>query len=330
MMEGVHEGLAAAAAGKEQVRLASLPRPVPDGYSAILEGFSDNQKFRWLTTRASRGFHAGSNRFMASVGQTAFEGSPTGALSRNTGATLRLDGSFPLGTRARLDLVAGGESYAAVQSFAVFGGGVTVFDVAGMQAALDYRHQPAVVRAATFAALQARATSDMVAVSVGRTRGAWAAAGRVEGERFASTVGGANRIAGSATLTRTLTPKLAASIGLSAQRVDRPSPVLPGWGNIVWAPSSYVEPTVGLAYRAPLAPGWSTVVGVQAGYGFARERAGDQRFGSGALPIGTLTGELQADRGQWTFGAGGSYGGALARGYRAALLRVQASYRLDR
>jgi tetratricopeptide (TPR) repeat protein len=330
MMEGVHEGLAAAAAGKEQVRLASLPRPVPDGYSAILEGFSDNQKFRWLTTRASRGFHAGSNRFMASVSQTAFEGSPTGALSRNTGATLRLDGSFPLGTRARLDLVAGGESYAAVQSFAVFGGGVTVFDVAGMQAALDYRHQPAVVRAATFAALQARATSDMVAVSVGRTRGAWAAAGRVEGERFASTVGGANRIAGSATLTRTLTPKLAASIGLSAQRVDRPSPVLPGWGNIVWAPSSYVEPTVGLAYRAPLAPGWSTVVGVQAGYGFARERAGDQRFGSGALPIGTLTGELQADRGQWTFGAGGSYGGALVRGYRAALLRVQASYRLDR
>jgi tetratricopeptide (TPR) repeat protein len=330
MTDGVHEGLAAAAAGKEQARLASLPRPVPDGYSATLEGFSDNQKFRWLTTRASRGFHAGSSRFMASVAQLAFEGSPTGALSRNTGASLRLDGAFPLGTRGRLDLVAGGESYAAVRSFALFGGGVTVFDIAGMQAALDYRHQPAVVRAATFAALQARATSDMLAVSVGRTRGAWSAAARVEGERFASTVGGANRIAGSATLTRTLTPKLAASIGLSALRVDRPSPVLPGWGNIVWAPSSYVEPTVGLAYRAPLAPGWSATVGAQAGYGFARERAGDQRYGTGAQPIGSLTGELQTDRGQWTVSAGGSFGGALLRGYRAAMLRVQASYRLDR
>jgi tetratricopeptide (TPR) repeat protein len=330
MAEGVRDGLAAAAAGKEQARLASLPRPVPDGYSATLEGFSDNQKFRWLTTRASRGFHAGSGRFMASVAQSAFEGSPTGALSRNTGASLRLDGAFPLGTRARLDLVAGGETYAAVKSFAVFGGGVTVFDIAGMQAALDYRHQPAVVRAATFAALQARATSDMLAVSVGSTRGAWSSAARVEGERFASTVGGANRIAGSATLTRTLSPRLAASIGLSAQRVDQPSPVLPGWGNIVWAPSSYVEPTVGVAYRAAVAPGVSALVGVQAGYGFARERAGDQRYGSGALPIGTLSGELQTDRGPWTVSAGGSYGGALTRGYRAAMLRLQASYRLDR
>jgi hypothetical protein len=143
-------------------------------------------------------------------------------------------------------------------------------------------------------------------------------------------VGGANRLAGSATLTRTLTPKLAASIGLSAQRVDRPSPVLPGWGNIVWAPSSYVEPTVGVAYRASLAGGMVAVLGIQTGYGFANERAGDQRYGTGAQPIGTLTGDLQSDRGPWTISAGGSYGGALARGYRAAMLRVQASYRLDR
>ena len=329
-LEGVNEGITAAAAGREQARLASLPRPQPDGYSATVEGFADNQQFRWLTTRASRALRVGENRFTLNVAQNAFEGSPTGALSRNTGAALRVDGAFPLGTGGRVDLSAGGESYAAVQTFAVFGGGVTIFDLAGMQAAVDFRHQPAVVRAATFAALQARATSDMLAVSVDGTRRGWSAAVRVEGERFASTVGGANRISAAATLTRTLTPQLAASIGLSAQRVDRPSPVLPGWGNILWAPASYVEPTGTLSYRAPLAPGVKAVFGVQAGYGFARERAGDQRYGVGAQPIGTLSGELESERGPWTVSAGGSYGGALQRGYRAAMLRLQASYRLDR
>ena len=64
------------------------------------------------------------------------------------------------------------------------------------------------------------------------------------------------------------------------------------------------------------------------GYGFARERAGDQRYGTGSIPVGTLSGDLLYTSGQWTVGAGGSYGGALVRGYRAGLVRIQASYRL--
>jgi hypothetical protein len=327
-IEGLGAGQLAAAAGIEQARLASLPRPTPDGAVATVDGFGDNQGFHWLSTRASRSFRAGGAGFNASVGQTSYEGSPTGVLSRNTGANLQVDGTFDLRPGLRLTAMVGGESYARVSSFALFGAGLSVFDLHGIQLGVDYRHQPAVSRAATFAALQARATSDVLAVTFSSTRGAWSSAARVEGERFASTVGGANRVAGAATVTRALTPSLAASVGLSALRVDRPSPVLPRFGNVVWAPSSYVEPSVGLAYRTKVSEKLSVGAGWQMGYGFAQERAGDQRFGTGSIPTGTLSGDLLYTSGLWTVGAGGSYGGALVRGYRAGLVRIQASYRL--
>ena len=329
-IEGLAAGQLAAANGIEQARLASLPRRTPDGAGVTFEGFGDNQGFRWLSTRANRAFRAGPGFFNASAGQLAYEGSPAGALSRNLGASVQLDGSVDLRSAMRLTAMAGGESYGMVGTFALFGAGLTVFDLRGVQLGVDYRHQPAVSRAATFAALQARATSDVLAVSFARTNGAWSAAGRVEGERFASVVGGANRIAGTANVTRTLTPELAASIGLSALSVDRPSPVLPGFGNIVWAPSSYVEPTAGLAWRRTFSPRWSAAAGVQAGYGFARERSGDERFGAAALPTGAMNAEVAYTSGPWSVGAAGSYGGALVRGYRAGLVRLQASYRLGR
>jgi tetratricopeptide (TPR) repeat protein len=329
-IEGLAAGQLAAATGLEQARLASLPRRAPDGAGVTFEGFGDNQGFRWLGTRANHAFRVGQGSFNASVGQLAYEGTPTGTLSRNLGASLQLDGSVDLRSAMRLTATAGGERYGSVGTFAVFGAGLTVFDLRGIQLGVDYRHQPAVSRAATFAALQARATSDVLAVSFSRTRGAWAGAARLEGERFASTVGGATRIAGTASLTRTLTPALAASIGLSALSVDRASPVVPGFGNVVWAPSSYVEPTAALAYRRTLSPRWSVATGVQAGYGFANERAGDQRFGSGAVPTGAVNAEVAYTSGQWSMGAVGSYGGALVRGYRAGLVRLQASYRPGR
>jgi tetratricopeptide (TPR) repeat protein len=327
-MAGLAEGIATAERGKEAVRLASLPRPTPDGTGATMEFYGDNQSFRWLSTHAERSFHAGTSHFLATVANNVFEGSPAGALSRNAGAALRVDGTFDLGRRGRLDLTAGGESYVSVSTFAVLGVGLTVFDLAGAQAAISYRHQPAAARAATFAALQARATSDVLALDLSKTRGAWTAAARGEGEHFASTVGGVNRWAGSASLSRALTPQLAASIGLSAQHVDGPSPVMPRFGNVVWAPISYVEPSVGLVYRASVRPGLNASVGTSFGYGFAQERANDQRFGSGTIPTGALTADLTAVRGPWTLSAGGNYGGALVRGFRAGLLRIQASYRM--
>jgi tetratricopeptide (TPR) repeat protein len=328
-IEGLGAGQLAAANGIEQARLASLPRATPNGVTATLDGFGDNQGFRWLSTRARSSFRAGGGFFNATVGQTVYEGSLPLGLSRNPGAGLQVDGTFDLRPGLRFTAMAGGESYAAVSSFALFGAGLTVFDMSGMQVGLEYKHQPAVSRAATFAALQARATSDVLAVNFASTRGAWSSAMRVEGERFESTVGGANRIAGAASVTRTLTPALAATIGLSALRVDRPSPTLPNFGNILWAPSSYVEPSASLAYRRTLTPRLSATSTLQMGYGFANERAGDlQRFGSGSIPIGALGLDLLYSSGQWTVGAGGSYGGALVRGYRSGLVRVQGSYRL--
>lgn len=329
-MSGLSEGISAARLGEEQVRLAGLPRRVPDGYSTTVEAFSDNQTFRWFSTRANRAFTTGGGRFNAAVQQIVYQGAPTGAISRNPGASMRVDGTFDLARWGRLDVLVGAENYASVQSFAVFGGGITIFDLAGVQAGMDFHHQPAAPRAATLASLQARTTSDMLAVNLATTRGAWSSAVRGEGERFASMVGSANRLAGTATVTRTLSPQLAASIGLSAQRVDRPSPILPGFGSVIWAPSSYVEPSVGLAYRTAVAPGINATLGTQLGYGFIRERAGDQRFGTGNVPTGSVIGELQYARGRWDIAVGGSYGGALARGYRAAQLRAQAAYRVGR
>ena len=83
-----------------------------------------------------------------------------------------------------------------------------------------------------------------------------------------------------------------------------------------------------MAYRTSIRPGLSAAAGAQVGYGFVREREGTERYGSGSVPTGSVTGDLLYSRGEWTVGAGGSYGGALTRGYRAALLRAQASYRL--
>lgn len=274
-VEGLAAGQLAAANGIEQARIASLPRRAANGAGVIVEGFGDNQGFRWLATRASHAFRAGPASFTASAGQLAYEGSPTGALSRNAGGALHVDGSVDIRSAVRVGVMGGAERYGSVGSFALYGASLTVFDLRGVQLGVDFRHQPAVTRAATFAALQARATSDMLAVSFASTRGRWSAAVRAEGERFASTVGGANRAAGTASVTRTLTPALAASLGLSALAVDRASPVLPGFGNVIWAPSSYVEPTAGLAYRRTLSPRWSAAAGVQAGYGFANERSGD-------------------------------------------------------
>jgi hypothetical protein len=328
-LAGVNEGLIAAEHGREQARLAGLSGKIPEGFGATIEGFADNQRFRWLTTRASRALDARDVRINASVQQSVFEGAPTGLVSRNPVAGLRLDAALNLWQqRARLDLLLGADSYPSVQSFAVFGGGLTIFDLVGMQVGVDYTHQPASQRAATMAALQARTTSDMLGMSVATSRGPWSAAVRAEAERFASSVGGANRAVGSASVTRTLSPRLSATVGVSAQRVDRASPVLPGYGSIIWAPSSYVEPSIGVGYRTTIRPGLSAVAGAQVGYGFVRERAGNERYGAASVPTAAVTGDLLYARGQWTVGAGGSYGGAISRGYRAAVVRAQASYRL--
>jgi tetratricopeptide (TPR) repeat protein len=328
-LAGLNEGLTAASYGREQARIAALPRRIPEGFGVTTEAFSDNQSFRWLQTRASRALDARDVRLNASVQQSVFEGTPTGQLSRNPMAGFRLDAAVNLlQQRARLDLLLGADSYPSVQSFAVFGGGLTVFDLMGAEVGLDYRHQPAATRAATMAALQARTTSDVLGVSIASSRGRWSTAIRAEAERFASSVGGANRTIGSATVTRTINPKFSVSAGVSGQRVDRASPVLPGYGNIIWAPTSYVEPAVGVAYRTSITPALSASAGAQLGYGFVRERAGDQRYTAGGVPTAALTGDLLYARGQWTMGAGGSYGGAISRGYRAGVVRAQASYRL--
>jgi hypothetical protein len=329
-VEGLAEGIASASRGVEMARLASLGRPALNGYGTALEAFGDNQRFRWLTLGATRAFTGAGAAFSATVRQHVIEGSPTGALSRNPGASARLTAAFDLRDRVRLDLLGGVERFGAVGSFGVFGAGVTLTPSPRAQYAVEFRHEPAAPRLATFSALQARATSDVLAVSASASRGGWSGAVRGERERVASAVGSAFRSGVNATVTRTLSPRLAASLGLTAQSVDRASPVLPGWGPVMWAPDSYVEPSLGLSWRAPVTSAWSAEAGVQLGYGFVRERAGLQRFTGNGIPTGALSGDLRYQKGEWSVSAGASYGGALRKGYRAGTLRAQATYRLGR
>jgi hypothetical protein len=83
----------------------------------------------------------------------------------------------------------------------------------------------------------------------------------------------------------------------------------------------------GLTYRVPLSESLVLTSGANLGYGFARERSNDRRYGTGATPTGGALTDVAYMRGPWNVGVGASVGGALGNGYRAGSLRAQASYR---
>ena len=323
---GLAEAIATAEAGREQARLASLPRLPGDDYGASIEAFGDNQGFRWFVTRASRGFTAGALSLRATAGHNVMESGVAPMRSRNPGLSGRLDAAWLRNGRMRLDATAGVETYAGIRSFPVLGLGVTVYDVFDMQVTADVRHGPAAYRVASLAALQARATSTVLGLGASIARGRWAAWTRAESEQIATMLGSARRTSATGSVQRALTSRVSATANVVALAYDREAPVVPGFGNAFWAPRYYVEPSVGLMYRAPLGNGLSAGVGATGGYGFVEER-GDRRFDRRSVPTAGLSADLTYRRGRWDVMVEGRTGGALSGGYRSGMMRLQASYR---
>lgn len=326
-MPGLAAAIASAETSREQARLARLP-VVADAYGAEVDAFADNQGFRWATTRASRSLRAGDALLEVVAQHNVFESGPAGLRSRNPGLSGRIDGILELGGRYRLDATLGAETYAAIRSFPLLALGVTAYDVFDMRVTADVRHQPAAFRVASLAALQARATSTVLGLSASRADAHWSIWTRVEAERIATIVGDARRASLAATVQRTLSPRLTATAGVSGLAYDRAAPTLPGFGAVFWSPRYYVEPTVGLTWRTPIARGVTVGAGANGGYGFVGEQGGNRRFDGGAVPTGGLAADVAVQRGRWDVGVEASTGGAIGRGYRAGSVRVRASYRI--
>jgi tetratricopeptide (TPR) repeat protein len=332
-MPGLSAVLAIATENRNRERQAAVvamrAQPAPDA-AVSFDAFTDNFGFRYATTSAAKSFISGATSVKATALHRVFEGTTAGALSRNPGVGFRIDASRDVGRGLTVAATGGMESYSMVGSLPVYGFGLTAADVAGITVALEARHESAARSAATLAAVQTRAQSDMVSVTASRTLRAWSVWARGERESIESLIGGATRVAASASVRRELTPRLAALVNVAGLSVAQPSPQLEGFGSLLWAPRFYVEPGLGLAYRVQNANGWTFGLETTGGYAHVAERQDDQRFPNGPRPTAGLGAEILYARDRWSAAFNARYGGALGNGYRSGTFGFRASYRIGR
>jgi hypothetical protein len=292
--------------------------------------FSDNLGFSYATTGASRAFISGPTTIRGTAHQQVFQATIGGALSRNPGVGARIDAERDLGRGFGVSASGGLESYSMVGTVPVYGFGLSANAIAGISLAIEARHGSAAQSAQTLAAVQSRAQSDMVSVSASRSLHAWSFWLRGERENITSLIGGVQRVAASGSVRRELTSRLAAFASMSGLSINQPSPQLPGFGSLIWAPKSYVEPGLGLAYHAAQRNGWSFGGDVTGGYAFVNERQNDQRFPQGPRPTAGLGAEILYSRGRWDAALNARAGGAVGSGYRSGTVGIRATYRIGR
>ena len=297
----------------------------PDSYGVLVEGFSDSERFRWMRTSITRGFTVGTATLFATGQHNVFESGPVGLVSRNPGLSGRLDGSFALGNRARLDLTGGAETYAAVGTFPLAAARITAYEMLGFELSAEARHQIAATRVGSLASLQAGTTSDVFGLSAYGSRDGWSLFAQAETERLRSRVGDSRRQSASATVRRRLSKRFTAEAGVTRLTTSGRAPSVRGFGNLYWSPESYVEPRVGLEFRTRISSRLSAAAGASVGYGIVREREGDVRYGASVVPTAALRADVRYDVGRFNASVGVSYGGAIERWYRAASARVQGS-----
>jgi hypothetical protein len=334
-MPGLSEVLATAQDNREKARLAALawnqPRSTSVADATIgVDAFSDNLGFRWATTSASRAFVAGGTAIRAVALSRVFQGTPTGVVTRNPGVGFRVEASREVLRGLEADAMAGAEQYSMIGSTPTYGFGLTATDLAGMRLTVEAHHENAARSASTIAALQARAVSDVVAITGSRSFRAWSIWAHGEEESITSIVGGVRRVAASATVTRTIGPRLAAFASVAGLSANRASPVMQEFGPVLWAPKYYAEPAAGVTYRVTSYGGFTVNAVGQGGYAFARERANDQRFPAGSRPTATVGADISYLRGRWDAALTARYGGALSEGYRSGTLGIRASYRIGK
>lgn len=330
-IDPLYPGLTAALSNARQLaemtRLASLPQPLPEGYSVALQTYSDNQNFRWANGQAYRTFRSGRNSFSLALNQEVAQAPVTSAISTNPGFGGRIIAEIRPNDRLLVKLTTGAQVFDAIGTFATFAAEVSIYDFLGTTATARFTHEPAMRRALTLLALHAGTTVNAGQVAISKTVGKSSFSADAQLESFHSNVGGSSRWSANAAVDRAITPRLTAGASVSALTA-RQAPSSDN-GQLYWAPEYFVQPTLNARYRAPISNVWSVTAGVSGGMGFVKERVStQQRFARGAFPTAGASIELGYRNGPWDLMVGGNYGGSVGAGYKATTVQVQGSYRV--
>jgi tetratricopeptide (TPR) repeat protein len=326
-VEGLAEGVRAAEGMDVPAGPVATGVPAPAQWRSHVDAFGDSERFRWLSTRATRSWGSAARSLGLTVHQE-LSGTGTkaelGSREAHYGAELQTELTTLGGATARANVGARGLGGPAISPTwgAEVGAGA-----GGASATLSYQHEPAARRAATVAAREADVTSDLVQLTLASPFGEWRMWSRAELERFDSRFGSTDRLAGIVSLRRPLTDELSASVGISALATDGASPVTAGWGPLYWSPLYYISPSIGVFYETHLNDTWSLGGRLSPGYAFVREREfSDRRFAVDRTAVAAAGLDLSYARPQWELAASGDWSGALRSGYHAAALRIRFAF----
>ncbi|MDB4948226.1 MAG: hypothetical protein JWM27_875 [Gemmatimonadetes bacterium] len=338
---GIGEALADAAGRAELARRAALPPRVGEGRVAV-ESFGDTRGFRWTTVRGARHWEpewgtldAVVEREMgsASAGSSTVggpSGSPAVARTGMDGYGASLRAGRRVGGEWSAYAQGGARDYPDGRAFATWGAGISKEGIEGRGVSLEYAREPAVRRAATFAALRAGAVSDLLRAQGNGKLGGWSAFTQAEAERLHASAGTTGRLTGSVALARPLGAGFQATASLGAVTTGGGRPVMPDGEALWWTPAWYVEPQAGLAWRRPRPGAWSVGVRANPGWAWVRERGGSlQRFSSSSFPTLGLGTDVQYRTGRWSVGGTAGWDGALGGGYRSLGVTLGGAYALE-
>jgi trimeric autotransporter adhesin len=300
----------------------ALPRP--PAWSIETESFGDSEAFRWHAIEAHRRWAGARTALGVSVRHEQTQGvAAPGARNRAEGYGAAAGARVQVDDRLAASAGMGLRYFTGAGAFAVWALGVeTRGEAAGLR--LRYEHEPAVRRASTAAALEARVRSHRLLAGADTRLGGWDAAGQLEGERLGSGLGTSRRLSAGAWLARSPLPGLSVGGGVSALTTAGAAPELPEWGPLYWMPRYYVAPALSLRYEAALGARVKAAARVAPAYAFVAERAGagrrfpDTRFAASGLGL-----DLDWAHPAWNVGVAADWSGALEAGYRAAALRVR-------
>jgi len=319
--EGLAEAIAALGAERPDGNDAAVQ--AGDRWTGSVDAFGDTERFRWLSSRASREWDAGRGTLRFGVRQDLLDGAAPEGTGTEAGYGAELGGSVPVGARIEVAAGVGIRGFGSGVRFGTLEAGV-VTAVPGGKLSLAYRHEPAVRRVATAAALRAGVVSDAVALTASLPLGSWHLWSQLEAERLRSEAAATGRATGGLSLSRPIAGGLSGVVSLGAISTDGASPVLDGWGPLYWAPQWYVAPAAGAVFDTALSDRLSVRVRMLPGYAWFRERDGvDRRFADDrTLTLGTGV-EARYQAPGWLLELGGDWGGGIESGYHASALSVR-------
>jgi tetratricopeptide (TPR) repeat protein len=319
------------AAVQQDILLAQRAGMPVSSAQVRIDGMSDNQGFTFVQTRADQFMATRWGGFELSAINSLPSSSSTFYSSTSDG--YGVGGGATYNPRSNLHVAAHGyaQHYGDVGTFLGLDAGVTFDVAAGTSIHAGYVREPAVRRASTLLALQARTVSERIELLASGKLGAWSWSAEGSSEKLASDLGDTHRLQGVVSTSYAIDSHFTADAHLSALGSNAASPSLPGFGALYWSPVRYVEPSAGLSWKTIRGKNLTVGAGVQGGYAFAHERPGPgARFTRGGLPTFAITANAAYTRGAWGLQFDLGYGGALQRGYRSVNTALGITYTIPK